>query len=145
MGCFETSGGRRLLVDNQVTVVQGLNPKEVEFEIRQRVESRRHLLQIVFEQILTEPSDRYPPVNGFPEPPTVKVPQRPHPIPHDVPTEHLLINKGELDPAGKLREIGIFFDQGLGVEADGIVQVRFFDSVKNRAPQLLLDLPCPQA
>jgi len=58
----------------------------------------------------------------------------------DVPAQDLLIDVGQLDPAGELGEVGVLLDQGLGVEDDGRIQVLLGDLVVDRAPQLLLDL-----
>ena len=121
LGRLQAAAHRRLLVDDQIAVIQRLYAQEIKLQVRQRVERRRHLVDVVLKQILAKAADRDPAVDRLPETATVKVPQRPHPVPHDVPAQHLLVNERELDPAGKLCEIRILFDQGLGVEADRVV------------------------
>ena len=112
---LQPAAHRRFLVDDQIPVVQRLHAEEVELQVGQRVERRRHLVDVVLEQILAEATDRDPTVDRLPEAPPVEVPQGPHPVPHDVPTQHLLVNEGELDPAGKFGEVGVLLDQRLRI------------------------------
>ena len=49
-------------------------------------------------------------------------------VAHDVPAEDLLVDVGELDAAGELREVGVALDERLGVEDDEAVERSLVDS-----------------
>ena len=107
---LKTAGHLRLLVHDQIPVVQRLDPQEVQFQVSQRIQGRCHLVQIVFLKIRAVALDFRSPLDGVPELLAVKIPQGSHPVPQDVPSQHLLINERKLDPAGKLSEICILLD-----------------------------------
>ena len=61
-------------------------------------------------------------------------------ITRDRPVEHFLIDVGKQDAAGEFREIGILFDQRLGIEDDGCLEILFGNFRSDRATKFALDL-----
>ena len=57
----------------------------------------------------------------------------------DGPVEDFLVDVGEEDAAGEFREVGVFLDEGLGVEDDGVFEVLFGDFIANGAAEFALD------
>ena len=66
-------------------------------------------------------------------------------VAHDVPVEDLLVDVGEQDAAGELGEVGVLFDQRLGVEDDRAAQVLLADFGADGAAQLPFDAVLVQA
>ena len=60
-------------------------------------------------------------------------------VAEDVPTEHFLVNVGELDAAGELGEVGVLLDESLRVEDDGRIEVLLGDLVEDGAEELDFD------
>ena len=115
-------------------------PEEVELQVGRRIERRRQLVEVVVEQPRIEPLDLDAALQVLREILPVKGLQRVDPVPDDVPAQDFLVDEGQQDPAGELREIGVLLDQRLRIENHRAVQLGLVHLVENRAAQLRLDL-----
>ena len=108
------------LIDDEVTIVECLNTEVVEVEVGCWVERFAEFFDIVFfKQLRMQAFDGHCVFEvGF-EALFVRIFEFFNPIGRDVPVENFLVDVGEQDTGCELREVGIFFDEGLGVEDDG--------------------------
>jgi hypothetical protein len=61
-------------------------------------------------------------------------------VAEDAPIEDFFVDVGEEDAGGKFREVGVFFDESLGVEDDGTFEVLGGNFVADGAAEFAFDL-----
>ena len=128
------------LVDEQVTVIQGLQAEEVEVQVGGRVQCVGQRGEVVVAQPLVDPLDRHPACQQPRQRAPVGVAQAGHPVGDDVPAERLLVDVGQQQPPGQPRELGVALDERLGVEQHQPAQVRAPHPRAHRPAQLPLQL-----
>ena len=137
---LEAAGRLYRLVDDEVAVVHRLHAEEFEVEVRHRVEGVGELSEIVLTKVGRETADRNTAVDVGGELSAVEFLELGHAVAGDAPAEDFLVDVGEADAGGELREVGVDFDEGLGVELNGFTEVDFVDFVEETAAQVGLDL-----
>ena len=128
------------LVDDQVAVIERLQPEEVEVQVGGRVKRAGQPGEVVVQQRRVDPLDRHAKASAGLEGTAVGVTQARDPVADDVPAERLLVDVGEQHPPGEQREVGVALDQRLGVEQDQPSQVLSPNARAHRAAQLPLEL-----
>jgi hypothetical protein len=128
-------------VDDEVAVVEGLDAEVVEVEVGGGIEGFGEFVEVVnFQQLGIEALDGDAVFEiGF-EGGLVGVFQFVDAVLEDGPVEDFLVDIGEEDAAGEFREVGVLFDEGLGVEDDGVLEVLFGDLIADGAAEFAFDL-----
>jgi len=139
-GRLDAAGGFLGFVDDQVAIVERLDAEEVEFQVGRGVERGAEFGEVVVEQTRVKAFDGDAVLEIFLEGALVEVLQFANAVAEDVPTEHFLVEVGELDAAGKLGEVSVFFDQSLRIEDDRGIEVLLGNLVVDGAAELELDL-----
>src|SRR5690606_36769738 len=85
LGRLEAAGGFHRLVDDEVTIVEGLDAEEVELEVGGRVELRGERIEIVFEEARAVALDRDAVLDGLAEGVDVELLQLGDAVADDVP------------------------------------------------------------
>ena len=138
--CFKTARLVAGFVDNEVAVVKCLNAEIVEVEVGGRIERFGEFVEIVaIEQLGVEAFDGDAVLEVGLECGFVGLLELVDAIARDRPVEHLLIDVGKQNATGKFREVGVFFDQRLGIENDGCLEILFGNFRSNRAAQFAFD------
>ena len=128
-------------IDDEVAVVEGLDAEVVEIEVGGGIEGGGELVEIVFlQQIRVEALDGDAVLEVGLEALFVGLLELVHAIGRDGPIEDFLVDVGEQDSGGELREVGVLLDEGLRVEDDGGFEVFGGNFRANRAAEFALDL-----
>ncbi len=129
------------LIDDEVAIVEGLDAEVVEIEVSGGVESFGDFVEVGnFEQLGGEAFDGDAVLEvGF-ESGFVGLLEFVDAIAGDGPIEDFLVDVGEEDAAGEFREIGVFLDEGLGVEDNGVFEVLFGDFIADGAAEFAVDI-----
>ena len=128
-------------IDDEVAIVEGLDAEVVEIEVGGGVEGFGEFVEVVnFQQLGIEAFDGDTVFQIGLEGGLVGVFQFIDAIAKDRPIEDFLVDVGEQDAGGELREVGVFFDERLGVEDDGVFEVLGGNFIADRAAEFAFDI-----
>ena len=137
---FQPAGLLAGFVHDEIPVVEGLDAEEVEIHVRRRVDRIGEHVEIERQQFRREAVDRNPVPQVALERLPVRRTQPLDPVAHDFPVQHLLVDIGEHNPRGELREIRVQLDQRARVEDDRVFQDVLADLSPDRTAEFALDL-----
>jgi len=140
LGRLEAAGRLDRLVDDQVAVVHRLHAEELEVQVGHRVEGVGELREVVLAQVGREAADRDAAVDVGGELRAMEFLELGDAVAGDAPAEDFLVDVGEADAGGELREVGVDLDEALGVELDGLAEVGLGDLVEETAAEFGFDL-----
>lgn len=134
------------LVDDEVAVVEGLDAEEVEVEVGGGVKGLSQGVEVVeFEQLGVEALDGDAVLEVALEGGFVGILELFDAVAEDRPVEDFLVDVGKEDAGGELGEVGVFLDQRLGVEDDGVLEVLLLDLCADGAAEFAFDLGLGEA
>ena len=141
LGRFHAAGLLAGFVDLEVAIVKGGDAEEVEVEISGGIEGVGEAIEVVLvEDVLAEAFD-FDAVEevGF-EVLAMGFLERLDAIGLDVPGKDFFVNVGKEDAPGELGHVGVLFEEGLGVEDDGLFEIFAGDLGADGAAEFVLDL-----
>ena len=141
LGRFHAAGLVAGLVDVEVAIVEGLDAEEIEVEVGGGIEGIGEAVEVVFlENVRRDALDLDAVLEvGF-EVFLVSLLERLDAVVLNIPRQDLLVDVREKNAAGELGHVGILFEEGLGVENDGLLEVAGGDLGADGAAEFLFDI-----
>ncbi len=141
MGGFHAAFFGAGFVDVEVAVVEGGDAEEFEVEVGSGVEGVGEFLDVVFiEDVLGDAFDFDAVEEVGLEVILVGLFEGLDAVGLDVPGEDFFVDVGEEDAAGEFGHVGVFFEEGLGVEDDGFFEVLGGDFGADGAAEFFFDV-----
>jgi len=141
LGRFHTAGLLAGLVDLEVAIVEGGDSEEIEIEVSGGIEGVGETVDVVFiEDILADAFDFDAVLEVGLEVLLVGFLEGLDAIGEDIPREDFFVDVGKEDASGELGHVGVLFEEGLGVEDDGLLEVLTGDFGADGAAELVLDI-----
>lgn len=113
------------LVDDQIAIVEGLDPEVIKVEIGRGIKSVRQTIKVIaLQQFRADPLDLHPVPEVALELLLVCSLEGGNAVPLNRPVEHFFVDVTQQNAGRELRKVGILFDERLRIQDDRPLQLR---------------------